>query len=176
MTTQRRRGFRGGSRRRRTGRDVWVNHDLNEIPLVNGIGNKDLLIPAPDFMTFDTTINSVILEDIHFSYDSLAPAGLRRFAIGLVVLKENLGSANMPVILQDGVGPPWLGMLHAAGNISGVAPQNINLTPNGPVIFKAKRRFRENDSTLYLVFQSVSPAADTAPLLSGIIRILIHIP
>jgi len=173
MTNRNRRRF---TPRRRTGRDVWVNHDLNEIPVPNTVQIKNLLLPAPDFMTFDTTVNTIIVEDIHWGFDSLAPAGLRRLALGFVVLRTGTGPGGAPAPLTDGVGPPWMGMLHASENLSGVAPQNISVIKGDPIRFKAKRRFRENESSVFLVYQTISPGADTNQTLSGVIRILIHIP
>ena len=175
MTT-RRRNTRSSRRGRRTGRDVWVNHDVNFSLTNNNISNFDLLTNAKDFMLFDTTITSVIIEDLHFSFDSLAPAGLRRIAIGLITGNAELDSTDFTSPLVDGVGPPWMVMLTSALNLSGVAPQNMTLTKNGPMTIRSKRRFKENDSTLFMVIHNISPAVDTTLLLSGIIRTLIHVP
>ncbi len=42
--------------------------------------------------------------------------------------------------------------------------------------FKAKRRFRENNSTLFLLHQNVIAGSDTSVTLDGMVRTLIHIP
>jgi len=162
--------------RRRTGRLVWVNNDVNLIPTVSGVNLTAILTNAPDFMLFNTTIVTVIIQSLVFTYDSIAPAGTRRFFIGLRTAPELIDAVDFPNPLTDGVGPPWMAVLHNAHNVSGVAPQTLNLTPNGPVVVKAKRRFKQNNETLFLHTQSVSPAVDTNPLLSGFIRTLLYIP
>jgi len=174
MTQRNRRSRSRG--RRRSGRMVWVNHDLNLVLAPNTIQLQNLLVNAPDFMLFDSTIQTVIIEDLSFTFDSLAPAGLRRIAIGLIVAQELIDPDDLAAPLVDGTGPGWLGMLTTALNLSGVAPQNMSLTPHGPQRFNAKRRFRENDVTLHMQMQNVTPASDTNLKLSGIIRTLLHIP
>jgi len=100
--TARRSGRRNGTRKR-TGRNVWVNNDVNLSPTLNAFELKDILENAPDFMTFDTTIVSVIIESLNFTYDSLAPAGVRRMAIALIVAPESITTSQLDPILFDGV-------------------------------------------------------------------------
>jgi len=176
MTNRNRRSTGSRRTRRRTGRNVWVNHDVNATPVVNSLSLLDIMQNAPDFMVFDTTVVSVIIESLNYSYVSIAPAGVRRISVGIMALHEGIDASDISPILVDGVGPPWMVLLENSHSISGLTVQNLSLTPTGPIHIKAKRRFRENETTLFLVIQSNHIAADTVPALIGIIRTLIHIP
>ena len=167
--------FRGP--RRRTGRNVWVNHDVNQIPIGNQLGTKDLLTgAAKDFMLFDTTVVRTIIQNLTWTFDSLAPAGTRRMAVAMLQGHTNLDQADFSNLLVDDVGPAYLGILSRTINVSGVAPVTLEITPPEPVIWKSQRRFKENNQTIWLLHQNITPAADTNQQLTGYIRMLIHIP
>jgi len=174
--TSRRRSTRSRGTRRRTGRNVWVNHDVNTTPAVNSLGLLNIMQNAPDFMTFDTTVVSIVVVSLQYSYVSIAPAGIRRISVAFQAMHEGIDAADITPTLTDGVGPPYMGVLHASHSISGLTVQNLDLTPQGPVVFKSKRRFRENETTLFMINQSVHVATDTTPALTGFIRTLLHIP
>ena len=175
MTTRRSRGSRGRSRGR-TGRNVWVNENINEIVVINGIQIRDILGSAEQFMTFDTTVQEVIVTDLHYSFVSVAPAGVRNFRCALIVGSKLLDAADFQVLFADSLGPAWMGVWGNHVSVTGVDVQNLPLTPREGLRFHSKRRFRENNDTVWFVFQNVAPATDTTPLLSGMFRTLIHIP
>ncbi len=177
MTTRNRRSTRRSSTRRRTGRDVWVNFDVNQVLTLGNIASFDLLVGAAEFMVFDSTIQAVIIEHLDYSYVSVAPAGIRRIAVGFMTGLNTLDSIDFTGPLVDGVGPAWMGMLGASHSVSGLTVQNLTMTPAGPITLKSKRRFRENDATLWMVTQNNhNIAIDTSLALTGLIRILLHIP
>ena len=127
-------------------------------------------------MTFDSTIVSVQLNGLNFSYDSLAPAGIRRFAIVLLTAHQNIDPADLTPPLTDNIGPTWMYSIHNSHNISGVAPQNIAMTPSTGVTVRSKRRFKENNETLWMGIQTITEGLETNWDLSGLVRVLIHIP
>ncbi len=176
MTNRNRRSTRRNTRSGRTGRLVWVNHDVNEIPVANTLGIRNILANAKDFMLFDTTVVSIIIENLTWTFDSVAPAGTRRMAVALLQGKDTLDIADFTNLLVDGVGPAYMLLLGKTLNLSGVQPQTIQITPDEPVHIKAKRRFKENDQTIFLLHQNTTPAADTAQQLTGLIRTLIYVP
>jgi len=178
--TQRNNRFRGrpARRRGRTGRNVWVNTNVNSTLAPDAVQILDLLTPAADFMTFDTTVVSVIVVNLHYSFASLGPDHNVHIACGLLTAIDTMDANDAPIPLEDNIGPPWMGLLMKSERVSGVASQNIPLTPNSEALrFQAKRRFRENNSTVWLVMQSSNAGiADSGITLDGIIRVLIHIP
>ncbi len=179
MTTRNRRsGRRSRGTRRRTGRNVWVNHDLNEVPVVNTLTTRNLLVNAKDFMLFDTTIVSVIIEDLHWSFTSTTTSGTRRLAIAMLTGLDTLDAADFTSLFVDDVGPAYMVLLTKTLRVddAGSLPHNVNITPQGPITLRAKRRFKENDATLWLLIQQVGPATDPNQELSGLVRTLIHIP
>ena len=178
MTTRNRRSRRSRGSQRRTGRNVWVNHDVNEIPVVNTLTTRNLLVNAKDFMLFDTTIVNVIIEDLKWTFTSTSTSGTRRLAIALITGMDTLDAADFSSLYLDDVGPPYMVLLTKTIRVddAGSLPHNVDITPQGPVVVKAKRRFKENDATLWLIIQQLGPATDPNQELSGIIRTLIHIP
>ena len=174
MTNRNRRTSRGP--RRRPGRNVWVNENINTIVTPNNIQILDLLSFAQDFMTYDTTINEVIITDLHWSFTTTDPAGLRQMRCGLIVAPKGMDANDFQVPFGDHIGTPWMGMWGNHLRMSGVQNGNISLAPAEGLRFHSKRRFRENDSTLWLVYQSVVSGVDGDNLLSGMSRTLIHIP
>ena len=175
MTNRNRRPART-ARRGRTGRNVWINENINAVVQPNNIQILDLITQAGDFMTYDTTITEVIVTDLHWSFTSIAPSGLRQMRCALIVAPKLMDAADFQVPFGDHIGSPWMGMWGNHLKLSGVDVFNIPLTPIGGLRFHAKRRFRENDSTLWLIFQNVSAGTDTDNLLSGMTRTLVHIP
>ncbi len=176
MTQRRRtRGFRGT--RRRTGRNVWVNNDVNAAPVNGVVGAVDLLVGALDFMRFDSTVQTIVIPNLNLAFDSLAPSGNRRIAINFQVGRDTLDPADFESPFLDNVGPPYMGVLSQTKRVSGVQVQNIPLIdPGKGISFDSKRRFRENNSTLWMVFMFLSVAADTSITLDGHVRTLLHIP
>ena len=178
MTNRNRRSF-GRPGRRTSGRHarlVWVNENVNEIVVPNTKAARDLLTAAKDFMTFDTTIIETIVTDLTWSFDSIAPSGKRQMRLALQIAPSAMDSDDFSFLFADSVGSPWMGVFGETRNLSGVQTQNFEFTKNGVLRFSSKRRFRENESTLFLIYQSLSPAVDTSNTLDGMIRTLLRIP
>ena len=167
------------TRRGRTGRDVWVNTSLLNIPQsVDGLHIQNLLLGAPDFMTFDMTINRVIIPTFVFHAATLAATGTRQFRWALQVAPKTMDSADFEPLFTDSVGPPWLATGGAAQLLPAVAGVfTFTLAGhNGIIDVKAKRRFRENDSTLFLITENRVVFSDTDIQIHAFCRTLLHIP
>ncbi len=178
MTT-RRRSRRRSAPRRRSGRLVWVNHRLDQVALaLNGSVLIDVLTSAADFMVFDTTIVSVLFTHLSASVTTSVDQATRSTGAALFVGHENLDVADITDgPLSSSIGPPW--MWHSMNCLSqGVVSRlNLPLVQIGLGLFvKAQRRFKENNSTLFLVVETDVHANDTAADLTGYIRTLLRIP
>jgi len=177
MTT-RNRGRPRARQSRRQGRNVWVNNNVNSVLGISSISILDLLLPAEEFMKFDTTVVSIVVTGLNLAWDAIDDAGTgnRHIAVGFFRGLRTLDAADAPLLLVDSIGAPWMGTLWASTSLTGVQRANLNLTPSGPVQFKAKRRFAENDSTIWMAIQNFSSINDLNIELSGLIRTLIYIP
>ena len=175
--TQSRMNFRPRGRPRgRPGRNVWVNENVNASLTLNTVLPINLLTSASDFMTFDTTIRSVIIPDLTFTGTTTAVFGKRQIRCALIVAPTNMDADDFEPLFADSIGPPWLGVFGrtvAFGTVATVFSMDLALTG---LRFKAKRRFRENDSTLFMITQNLGNPADTGFALDGMVRTLIHIP
>jgi len=177
--TNRNRRFSGRPTRRTSGRHgrlVWVNADVNEIPVAGILGIRDLLTAADAFMTFDTTIITTIIESMSHTYNSVAPAGTRSARVALQTGPVASFASNFASLFVNSIGPPWMYLASEVHNITGVQVQELDLVPNPPTVVKSKRRFKENNNTLWLIHQTVHPAADTNLQLLGYVRTLLRIP
>ncbi len=164
-------------RGRRTARKVWVNKQLATSMASGTIGIVDLLSDAADFMTFDTTILIVILN-VTFVWDAAATLGLNRLAYALVTGLDTLDNVDMTDPLVSGIGPPWLyhnwGVLRQA---AAAATVNFRMHPPGENIrVRAQRRFRENDTTLWLVANTSLVASSANLQIEGYARTLLLVP
>ncbi len=157
---------------------VWVNQAINNSALTaNGVNLIALLGQAGDFMVFDTTIMAVYLH-LDFSLVTSADRLVRKVGVALAVHPDTLDAADITEgPLQSSIGPPW--MWHSTTGIQIAAVGELTLPlpafeSNAHV--KAKRRFRENNSTLFLEVENIVHANDTLPILNGFVRTLIRIP
>ncbi len=178
MTTRNRRSGRRSGTRRRTGRNVWVNQSLNFPLSGGGITAVNLLDSAADFMTFDTTIVAVIVTDLHVSYEILGSGGFVSVRVALQTAPSMMDSADFETLFINSIGPPWMWTRGRTSRNSIGDLVNLDFTPTEGTRIKAKRRFRENDSTLFLVIQSLLEAGttiDNANMI-GMFRTLLHIP
>ena len=178
MTNRNRRmPARRSSGRRRTGRNVWVNQNLNEVLLDNGTVLFPILDAAEEFMKFDVTIKAVILPNFSNQWTIGIPHEYQMRA-ALLVAHEGLDASDLTDLpFADSVGPPWLGVLgHSSFRDGG--SHDIQLSGGGnPIIqFRAQRRLRENNSTLFMMVQTVVSSATVANQISGMARTLLHIP
>ena len=175
--TQRNRPRSRPARAQRRGRRVWVNENINSVPADNTIEAIDCLTAAADFMTFDTTIEAVIIPDMAYSFQKLT-AGVVDFRMALIVGPTTLDNDDFQTLFADSIGAPWLGVWGAHARIPDQGLLTFALAAGFDVIrVKAKRRFRENDSTLWLVIQNVVTSGTTInENLGGMVRTLLHIP
>ena len=166
--------------RKRTGRNVWINENLNQTPANNSLGTVDLLTSAGDFMKFDTTIQRVIVPAFSTSQTTSAVAGMREWRFALIVAHEGMDPLDFEVLFGDSIGPAWMYMWGRSVRTSAAAELTIDFTASGmqggPIDAKAKRRFRENNATLWLIHQNFADAGDTNLSINGMVRTLIHIP
>ncbi len=178
MTMRKRRSGRRGGTRRRTGRLVWVNENINLIPVENSTLITDLLSAAADFMTFDTTIVTVVITDLVFSYQVDVSGGLVNARFALTVARSLIDQVDLQTPFASSIGPPWLYVKgkHSQDPINSVVNQDF--CESGPIIVRAKRRFKENNSTLWMHFQNVVEGeTDISGVhLSGMTRTLLYIP
>ncbi len=161
---------------------VWVNQ-RPLISLVTDANNLfDLLIPAKDFMLFDTTIVGIRISQLNISFTSGGASALKTFAasilVGHVGLDQNDVSANP---LEPSVGPPWMWHGFASSRVSGASNVTLNLVTSaqgqGGLLVKAQRRFKENNATLFLLVRyNDGGVIDTNIMVDGFVRTLIRIP
>ena len=174
---RRRRGVR-----RRNGRNVWVNEQF-EVTLTPASTTvvADLLTSAADFMTFDTTIVSVLLTGLTVRWNTDDVTQQRReVGMGLMVAPATMDNIDFPSPISDNVGAPW--MWHNYG--SAVFQNSTHFFAAGPtgqgqngvVHVRAQRRFRENNSTLWFVAETIQAGADTNAEITGYARTLLRIP
>ncbi len=179
MTTRRRSPRRG--RTRRTGRNVWINEDFN-ILLGAGTNATPLLAVAADFMTFDTTIVRVVIPTLHFHMLTDATTNTRQIRVAWQIGPTRMDSDDFQTLFVDSIGAPWMYM--TGGAIKTAAIQEITITLAGGAVnaalpaidMKAKRRFRENESTLFMISEFTKASGDTDPRLRGYSRTLVHVP
>jgi len=178
MTNRNRRPQRR-ARPARTARMVWVNEHVDLVLLNNSVQVINVLTLAEEFMLFDTTIVSVIIPVLQVMGEALTDDGIREVRVALEVGKNTLDSDDFNQLLQDSVGPSWLWI---AGDAQFTTVLNekikLDLLGNAGVArVKAMRRFRENDSTLFLIVQNFSPSgSEEGLILRGMIRTLLRIP
>jgi len=177
MTTRRRSGRRSGTRKR-AGRNVWVNENINSIMTANSVLALNCLTDAKDFMTFDTTIVQIIIPDFSIQFLTLVSDSIVNWRGVFQTAPTLMETDKFQVPFADSVGAPWMGTMggHAYAN---PGPHDIVIAGGGnPALrFQAKRRFRENDSTLVLMMQLVHSGGDIGSVrISGFIRTLLHIP
>ena len=170
---------RKGSQRR-SGRNVWVNENINSVPVGNSLGIIDCLTAAQDFMTFDTTIQRIVIPAFNWAFLSDATVGMREIRFALEVGKATLDAADFTSLFSDNIGPPWMYTWGRSIKINGAAAVTVDFSnagvQGGPIDVKSKRRFRENESTLFLVNQNLSPGTDVEQSINGLVRTLLYIP
>ena len=156
---------------------VWINENINSVIVQNSIQIINLLTAGREFMLFDTTIMSVIVTDLAFTGVSDATVGKRQIRCALLVAIDTIDSADMPALFSDTVGTPWLGVWGNTALVTASQAYTISLSSIPAMRFAAKRRFRENNASLFLVVQNViAGGGDTALALDGMIRTLVRIP
>ncbi len=178
MTNRNRRSRRTSQPRRRTGRNVWVNEHFNILLSIDNINAVNLLAAADNFMTFDTTIVEVIMPVLAYEVRTDATIGTRQIRWALQVAPSTFDVADFETLYADSIGPPWMQTGGDAFKTAAVGDLNLSLTVanGGPIRAKASRRFRENDSTLWLILENRSNAGDSSLTINGFSRTLIRIP
>ena len=177
MTTQRRASRPRRGAPRRTGRNVWVNDNLSVTLSDNSLIAVPLLTDAVDFMTFDTTIVAVIINEMTMSGQKLTSGRVTARA-ALMIAPDTMDSDDFQALITNSIGPPWMWVGSITERVADQAIFNFEFANSRfPVRVKAKRRFRENDSTLFLVFQNaLENGSIISENLQGMVRTLIHIP
>ncbi len=139
-----------------------------------------MLTAAADFMTFDTTIVSVIIPDLTITAQVDDSGGTLNFRVALMVAPEAMDADDFQPLFADSIGPPWMWVngVHALAVINSLVTAPLAGGVHGPARIKSKRRFKENNVTLFLLQQNVVEAGTNLSnfRLSGMIRTLIHIP
>ena len=132
-------------------------------------------------MVFDTTIVGIVIPQLTFRATVDATAGLREIRCALTVGKDTLdaGGGDFQTLYATSIGAPWMWVVGRGLQSQGAA--SLTLSLSGPAVsdvarIKAKRRFRENDSTVWLIHENRVNAGDTALQLKGFVRTLIYIP
>jgi len=128
-------------------------------------------------MTFDSTISAIVIPDMAATGSAAASNGKRQWRIAFQVAPSTMDLDDFQALYADSIGAPWMGMYGVTANIVANALYTFDLTGGIPQRLRAKRRFRENDSTLWMIYQNLSASgADFALALDGMVRTLIHIP
>ena len=157
-----------------------MNENINSTPTANTVGIVDLLTSAGDFMTFDTTIQRVVIPAFSTSQTTVVTAGMREWRFALILAHEGMDAGDFQTLFQDSIGPAWMYMWGRSVRTSVAAELTLDFgnagMNGGPIDAKAKRRFRENNSTLFLIHQNLQPGVDTNISINGMVRTLIHIP
>ncbi len=144
----------------------------------NGIAIVNLLAGADNFMTFDTTIVETIIPVLNFSCTTNATDAIRGIRVALLVAPSTHDASDMTRLFTDSIGPPWMWFAGDELRTNAIGKLNLSLafSSAGAIRAKSKRRFRENESTLFLVIDNQTESGDTILFLSGFCRTLIHIP
>ena len=163
---------------RRTGRNVWVNQSFNATLVIDGLAQVNLLTVAQDFMTFDTTVVQVVITVFNYAVLTGPTVGTREIRYALILAPINMDASDHSTLFTDTIGPPYM---YTGGDAfrTGAAGQlnlSLILANGGPIVAKSKRRFRENDSSVFLLLDNESEADDTQLVVTGWARVLIHIP
>ena len=154
-----------------------MNHFINVALTVNTQQIINLLSTAATFMLFDSTILRVIIPSLALTYDAAANLGNRRVAVALETGKDTLDSADMQSLLSSSVGAPWMYYTRTENRLAAVAAATTQfLSPPEGIDIKSKRRFRENDSTLWMTVENQMDPADANLQLQGQARTLLRIP
>ena len=168
--------------RRRTSRKVWITTVVqNALQVVAATNVIDLMTIAPDFMTFDTTILRVEIPFLEMHFSIGTGLGFRGVYWGLLVAPKTMDFDDFQNVGTTHIGPPYLhvgavGLEIPAGQPAGTIQNLLLSDTRNPVQVKTKRRFRENDSTLWLIMRNVSVSGDTDITAEGLFRILLNIP
>jgi len=155
---------------------VWVNKPLVAASIVGDTSVAiSLLDPAKDFMTFDTTIERIVITDLTFTFLKTVATGVVTARFALQIAPTTMDTDDFESLFLDSIGPPWMYTSGVTGNVNnGVS---ATFTFDSSRLLKAKRRFRENDSTLFLIFSNIVDGGFySGGQLDGMIRTLIRIP
>ena len=129
-------------------------------------------------MTFDTTVVHVVIPDLAATFTVESSGGQIDFRFALITANNGMDVADFTQLFLSSIGPSWLyvGGAHIDSVIN--AKIVLNFTSSGPIHVRAKRRFKENNETLWMLVQNVveggTTLADTH--WSGMTRTLLHIP
>ena len=164
---------------RRTGRYVWVNTSFNTVITDDTVSALALLGAAADFMTFDTTIVQVVIPDLSLVGDIATATTNITARMAFQIAPTLMDPDDFQPPVADSIGPPWMYTIGHSARILASTSFSINFVSQagGIIRIKAKRRFRENDSTLFLVLQVATAGGDAANMaLIGMTRVLLYIP
>ena len=178
MTTARRGRRSPPTRRPRTSRRVWVNKYVSSNLTVDTIALIDLLTPAEEFMKFDCTVLGIVIPWLSYSFDGAAVNEIREIAVAIMAGNELLDAADVQVIRTSNVGPPWMWSKGTSALFAATA-QTVTMdliSGQVDVRIKAKRRFTENNETLWLLAENAAAAGDANLVIKGLVRTLLLVP
>ncbi len=163
---------------RRSGRLVWANQSISLGLSFNTLAIQDVLTPAADFMLFDTTIMRIVAPTLALTFTSEVTRRVRSVRWAFLVANENIDAVDLQGLFATTTGSPWLGVGGLTAVNSAVADITMSLSAQDNIIdLKAKRRFRENSATLWLLLETAGfGGADANLLVTGFVRTLIRIP
>ena len=164
--------------RTRKGRNVWVNQSFNAALVIDGLAQVNLLTVAQDFMTFDTTVVQVVIPVFNYAVLTDAQIGTREIRYAIIAAPTNMDASDHSTLFTDTIGPPYMYTGGDAFRTGAIGQLNLSmvLANGGPIVAKAKRRFRENDSSIFLLLDNESESGDSSLTVTGFARVLIHIP
>ena len=169
---------RARTTRRRSGRNVWVNEVIAPAAISPDTSTSiSLLTSAKEFMTFDTTILRVVVTDFSFTLQKSGGNGIVTARYALQIAPTTTDTDDFASLFVSTIGAPWMYTSGVTGFLADTLLTTFTFPQGEDAPIKAKRRFRENDSTLFMIFaNTVQTGSFTAGVIRGMIRTLIHIP
>ncbi len=178
MTNRNKRGARFNGPRKRTGRKVWVNGVISPGAVTpDAQTSLTLLDPALDFMKFDTTILRVVISDFSLTFTKSVAAGIITARIALQIAPTTMDADDFQDMFTESIGAPWMYTEGVTAFVADNALGTFTFSSGVAAPIKAERRFRENDSTLFMLFgTTISGGSFTGGTIRGLVRTLLHIP
>jgi len=168
-----RRGFAGGSRRKKA---IWVNVPFGAVSFTESVGNQVLLVPEDWEAQFTGLANEsatlrAVVGEIILMQTVVGTAGGNAF---WGIYRTDSNATVVPTFSTSGMSEvDWLttGVRGTSATVTASVLQSSNQFTI-PIRIKAKRKLSSRDS-LYIAAQYGTDAAAPAGVLSGLLRFLI---